>query len=415
MQALTSKFKGLFADKQRMVVKFFFVFLVIAFGEYLTLPDDLVRKGGDVFGHEVPVGKSDFIIFYDAARIAYDNSLPNFYDLMRLNDMQEQTIGYREKYSTPYLYPPYSMLFFGPLASFSLQQAYHIWHLCNAAFTFLLIVALYYAGICRSLGALAVAAFFMVSSYPWIGAMANGQPVIIMALGLLGGQLLVRYKHYWLAAVLLIVTAFKPPLVIAPILYLLIISGRPLWKSMMVVGVAVVAVCAAVFDVSIWRDYVELLIKTPDMMGVDYAVLSMVNVRTLALLLWGENHISAINIMSNILWVAMMMVVIGIAWCVRYKDLAIQNLGFGFVIGLSCIFSPYLYANSLFLLIIPIAYAIKYGKKKQRYSILTAFTFVNYLAANIQPEWNFMLWVPAQLALMIFLFYRMRLSRHSVF
>jgi hypothetical protein len=302
------------------------------------------------------------------------------------------------------------MLFFGPLAKFPLHQAYYIWHLCNAAFTFSLIMALYFAGICRSISALAAAALLLVLSYPWIIVMTNGQPMIVMALGLLGGQLLVRNKHYWLAAIILVLTAFKPPLVIAPIVYLLIISGKHLWSRMIVVGLAVIAICAAVFGVSIWQDYLEILIKTPDIIGVEYAVMSMANLRTLALLFWGSEHVAMINIISSLLWVCMGVATIALAYGLRHKNRAMQDLGFGAVIALSCVFSPYLYVNALLLLVIPMGYVIKYAGKEVQYALILSFVLVNYCSTMLVPESNAFLWVPAQLALISMIVYYMRRS-----
>ncbi len=378
--------------------EFILVALLIIGAAYFTIPSTLAIITPENSQHSL-IPKSDFIIFYSDAQIAISDNFRKIYDLNLQGEFQTQNIGARELHVTPYLYPPYSMAFFAPLALFPLKQAFNIWYYFNALFTFLLLTALYYAGICKKPGSVLVATLLIITSNLWIGIMANGQTTILMTAGILGCQLLAKHKHTVLAGLLLALTAFKPQLIFAPALYLLIIYGSALWVSAGCSALAVVGICSAVFGFSIWHDYINSMLGVSQLFQMGYGVMQMCNIRTLALLFFGETHFDFINRLSTGLWLISIAVTCWIAFKLRNKADVQQELGFSLSIAIACFFSPYLFSNSLIFLVISVGYLIKHTSIRSLYPVGAGMIMLNYAAITFPAEANPLIWVPVQFLL----------------
>jgi len=349
---------------------------------------------------------ADLVSFYIAGRIAVQDGPGKIYDLPLQKKRMSDVVGVTLTDILPYLYPPHSLIFYAPLASFSPEQAYRIWIGINVLCTVLLIALLYVAGICTAPGSLLLAAFFTVAYVPWLTTIVLGQPVIVMAAGLLGGYLLAQRHKPLLAGIVLVMTVFKPQLAIIPMLYMLIIFGKPLWYSVVGTAIALVAVDCAIFGVSIWPAYAHTLLYAPyTLHGFEPTHLIMGNARALALLLLGERHFGAINTASLCLWLACVIAAACIAQTAKRKTQEYKDLGFGLVLALGCISSPYLFVNSLVLLVIPAAYAVHYHGRKTLYPLACAL--IIFLGAFSHQEINPFLWVPAQCALIGWIGYQM--------
>ncbi len=254
-----------------------------------------------------------------------------------------------------------------------------------------------------------IAASLIIFCYPWVTSIMQGQTTILMTIGILGYQLLAKYKHHALAGLLIVMVAFKPQLILAPVLYVLIINGRNLWISTIGAALAIIIICSLFFGFSIWQSYLDVILaasRETDKLGVKLNIMG--NIRALLLFFAGEKNLSAINIYSSMLWAGSIIAAIFIAFRMRAKTQELQDLGFGLVIALSCLFSPWLHIHSIVLLIIPIAYLAKYNILQPRYLFVGGLINFNLLAMFVDSygaQFNPILWVFFQLLLISFISY----------
>jgi hypothetical protein len=401
-----SKKSSIFFNKY---FKYLSVALLIIAAAFAVTPSSTIFYNKD--GTKI-IGFNDFMYYYGSATLVANGDQDKIYD----TDFQQKNfsniIGVPTKKLIPYLYPPQSLLFFTPLADFSPKNAFSVWKIVNIIATLLLISLLYFSKICTiKYSSLMVATLLVITNYPWVAGMGQGQVVILMTIGIWGSQLLAKNKHVALAAILMVLTAFKPPLILAPALYLLIIHGKSLWYSIIAASVTVMAICSAIFGVSIWQSYIEImLIASHETDGLGASLSIMGNIRSFLLLLLGEEYLTGINLISSILWVTSILVTIYMAFKIRNKAQKTQELGFGLAIAASCIFSPWLHIYSLVLLIIPVGYLVKYYNFQPRYMYIGGLINFNLLAMYIDgliPKLNSVLWVPAQTLLIVFIVYHL--------
>ncbi len=353
---------------------------------------------------------NDFVVYYAASLIAASDSA-KLYD-PKLNE--ETQYGLTNKHKTDlspihYLYPPYSLLFFAPLHYFPYVTAFYLWQVMMGVCSLLVVAMLYYAGVCKDFKSLLPASFLIASSFPYMSAVAEGQPVMLMLAGLFGCQLLCRYKYFAWAGLLLVITAFKPQLVIGPAIYLLIIYGAPLWRSAIASGLAVIAVCSAIFGVYIWGDFLHAMTSAGnDATFIKLVLTKMCNLRMVLLWLFGSENFSVVNMASIIIWGIGIVVAGWIGFFARNKAQNTQELGFALVVAMSLFLSPWLHIHTMILMVIAVGYLLKYSGRGMLWGTIFTLAVLNpFLAALIFPAMtesylglNLALWVPAQLALM---------------
>lgn len=350
----------------------------------------------------------DFTGYYSAARIVASGNIDKIYDTSLQQKTLSEIMGTSRVKPLPYLYPPQDMLFFRPLASLSLSNAFFIWQLVNIAATLALLYMIYSSGSdWGKSGAVLIPAFLIITFYPWVSAIQHGQTVILMTAGIWASHLLSKRGHMLLAAILLILAAFKPQIIIAPALYLLIIHGKKFWVSMIAAGITTILLCTAFFGISIWQSYIDIMLTAShEIKGLSANVDAMGNIRALVLLLAGEKYFPLINLISSLLWLAGIAATIAIALVTRNKNEEMQDIGFALVIALSCFLSPWQHVLSFILLIILAFYLAKYNDLKPRYLFiggLVNFSLLAMFVDSLAPKFNSVLWVTFQIALLAFI------------
>ena len=352
---------------------------------------------------------NDFVVYYGASLIAASNP-EKLYD-PKLNEETQYGLTNKHKDDLSpihYLYPPYTLLFFAPLHYFPYVTAFYLWQAAMGICSLLVLAMFYYAGICKNFKSLLFASFLMASSLPYMSGVAEGQTVMLMLAGLLGCQLLCRYKYFALAGFLLVITAFKPQLVIAPTLYLLIIYGASLWRSAIASGLAIMGICTSIFGIYIWSDFLHAITSAGnDATFIKLVLTKMCNLRMVLLWIFGPENFSAVN-MASLLMLGVGVIISGwLGLRARNQSQEVQELGFALVIAISLFLSPWLHIHTMILLAIPIGYLLKYSGKKMLCAVIFSLAVLNpFLSALLFPGltesylgMNLALWVPAQLLL----------------
>ena len=384
--------------------------LLIAFIAFAVCPSSAVFYNKE---NSRPIGFNDFLYYYGTGSLVKNGST-DIYNSQLQQENLSNIIGAPVANIIPYLYPPQSLLFFAPLAEFPLKTSFRIWLAFNILATLSLLVALYFFSLNAKPGSSLLAASLIIFCYPWVTSIMQGQTTILMTAGLLGYQLLARYKHHVLAGLLIVLIAFKPQLILAPVLYVLIINGRSLWVSTIAAALAIIIICSFLFGFSIWQSYMDVILaasKETDKLGVKLNIMG--NIRALLLFFAGEKNLSAINIASSLLWVGSVIAAVFIAIKMRTKTQELQDMGFGLIIAISCLFSPWLHIHSLVLLIIPLAYLAKYNDLRPRYLYAGGLINFNLLAMFVDSygaRFNPLLWVFFQTLLISFISYNILLK-----
>ncbi len=356
---------------------------------------------------------NDFVVYYGVGNIAAD-APDKIYDFELNKEKQSDITNYKSNSPTTYLYPPHTLLYFAPLTYFSFITASYIWQTIIIICTLFLIVSLYYAGICTKPKSFLIATILITTSLPWMTIMAEGQPMIIMTLGILWCQLLAKHKHTALAGFLLVITTFKPQLTIAPALYLLLIYGKPLWKNVIISAVIVITICTIIFGIDIWQSWLISMSGAGNNPQFNSLVISkMCNLRTVGLLLLGDKYFAEINIFSIFMWGCSIIMTALIGWAAKNKPQKTQELGFALIIAISCFFSPWLHIHTLILLVISVGYLIKHSGLPTLYTVISALIILNpYTIALFFPNLitaylnlNLILWIPVQIILIVTIFY----------
>ncbi|MBI2521747.1 MAG: DUF2029 domain-containing protein [Bdellovibrio sp.] len=389
--------------KARLILNFFFAALLVSMATWFITKNTHSIYCSGCASHKIKL--PDFVSSYIAAKIAIEGNADKIYDLdlqQKYNSHFAQT--HLEKI-LPYYYPPHSLVFFAPAVTLPTEKAYHIWQWLTALTTLFLLALLYYAEICHNQFSFLIATCLTIIFFPWVASMMNGQPTLIMTVGLLGGYLFAQHRRYLATATILIITAFKPQMAMIPALYLLILYGKRMWISMIAVTLVILTICSVIFGINIWQSYIHSLLTAPySLRQFEPIHLHMTNMRAILLLIFDKQYFALINIVSLCLW-GIGLVAVGImAWIGRQKTQKLQDFGFSLAIVLSCIFCPYLFIVSLTLLIIPIGYCIQYGSRKTFYLAIMAILILDWISLE---HWDLSpyAWVAAQLCLLAWMSY----------
>ena len=356
-------------SKKRTFIELFMSALIILFMVlFLSRHEAIEGNFADIDSIKV----TDFVPLYTVATM-FSNDQKKLYDLSYQADYEAKLVNTKAIF-LPYIYPPHSILFFLPLLKFSLNDAYHIWQLFSGFCTLAIIWLLYHENICRKNFSLILATTLIVFLSVWRWSIINGQPTIIATLGIFTGYILAQNKRFLLAVIVLIISTFKPQMVIVPFLYLLIIHGKEFGKAMLLVGAVTFTICSYIFGVDIWQSYIHSLLYAPHTLHeYDAGHLKMVNVRAILLYFFGEQNFSAVNTASLIIWLLSVVASGIIGFHMRDKTKDVQDLGFSLIIVISCVFSPYLWPISIVILIISIGYLSKHCDSKVFINLLAAF------------------------------------------
>ncbi len=396
----------------KKISKIFLVVLVAALVSFAILPKNVapskVSSGSNQAESAV---MNDFVVYYSVARIFTQIAPEKIYD-DELNGKTQYEITRKEKgnlaYPLHYLYPPYTALLFLPFSYFSFVQAFYIWQLLLFVGVLLVLVSLYYAGICTSFRSFLLASFLITTSLPYMTSIAEGQPVIFMLLGLFACELLAKRNHFALAAILLVASSFKPQVIIAPVLYLLVAYGVGLWRAVIVTGLLFVVACTLIFGFGIWLSFVKALTSIGDnAQFLTLMIKKMCNFRTALLYLFGEDSFPIVNKISLFMWGASILAASYVACNLRYATQKQKELGFALVVVVACFFSPWLHIHTAILLVISVGYLLKYSGKNTLYILIVWLVVLNpFVAAALFPEkthdylaLDLVLWIPAQIML----------------
>lgn len=388
------------------------VALVVFAISFAVLPKNVVPVADSSRAEKVESAfMNDFVVYYAVARIFHNIAPDKIYDT-ELNHQTQYEITRKPRgsiaYPVHYLYPPHTALLFSPLAYLSFAPAFYLWQVLLFVSTMLVLVLLYRAGICSTWRSFLLAAFLMATSLPYMAAVAEGQPVMLMLFGLLAFELLSKRGNFWWAAVLLVLTSFKPQIIIAPVLYLLVVYGVGLWRAVIVTGLFVVAVCSVIFGAEIWLSFFQALTSIGDNAKfLTLMIKKMCNFRTALLYLFGEDSFPIINKISLFMWGVSIVAAAYMACNLRYATQKQKELGFALVVAFACFFSPWLHIHTMILLVISAGYLLKYSDKNTLYVLIVWLVALNpFVAATLFPEkiqsylaLDLLLWIPAQLML----------------
>ena len=385
-------------NKNQFLAFVFASFLLVFIGVFATSKTAVTENFED---NTVKV--TDFFSYYISADIFRKGQPEKIYDIPLQEEYQAQITKTRIDEVLPYIYMPQSLFFFIPLAGFSMDDAYHIWNGFSIICTILLLYLLFLAGICQSPISIIVAGALIALAQPVAEAIGHGQPIITMTAALFASFLLARNKKFWAASALIIICSFKTQMMAIPALYLLIIHGKKMWVSMISIGLAVIAICALVFGVSIWQTYIDTLLHAPYTLNAfEPSHLLMASVRPLLLSIFGAEHFEIINKIGIIIWLFSFGLATFVAILSRNQSTKVQELGFSLIVVIACVFSPYLFTLSLTFLIIPIGYLLKYSGKTALYIVAIA-DFALGEQAWLLPKLNPYTWVFAQFCLLCWL------------
>ncbi|MEZ5691127.1 MAG: glycosyltransferase family 87 protein [Rickettsiales bacterium] len=354
----------------------------------------------------------DFVYYYGSSLLIDDGNAGKVYDI----DFQQRNfsnlLNVPVRRLVPYLYPPQSVLFFYPFTFFSLSTACYLWQLTNVVAVLFIPKMLFWSDVIRNRnGIFLITVLLTICFLPWFLNVYYGQVSIFIMLGIWGYYLLSKNKKYFLAGILVVACAFKPQLFIAPVLYILIINGKKLWLATIVASVATIALCSFIFGYEIWWSYVDVIFTASKNVGTDGYLPIMGNVRAFLLFLLGGNNIGIINYISTVLWLFSIVIVIFLGNLLKHKNDKTKELGFSIIIVITCVFSPWLHLHSFMLMVIPIVYFIKYVRIKSVLSYIAAFLNFNLVALlvkGINPNVNFLFWLPAQFIFIYVLVYQLR-------
>ncbi len=332
---------------------------------------------------------ADFIIYHSAGQI-FNNAPEKIYSSAEYRKNYSEITGWPQdsfaQYAA-YLYPPYSLALYAPLAKMPLMDAYYLWRIITGISTFLLVYLLLKDTNYRNGGAVFYAYIIAIASPLLRDALSIGQPTILLPLGIITFKMLAETRYVFPACLILILSTIKPHLTFAPILYLLIINcEKRLIYSLAAAAIIIFLLCCAVFGVDIWQQYFNTIITAPDRMhSFGETELSMANIRTLLLLIFGQENYGIIQKSSIFLWLASVAASIYAAFATRKNTQKTQDIIFAMTITASCVFGLWTHISSLTLLLIPLACMVKYSRRTTFYVTAIIIISMNFLPASLQP------------------------------
>lgn len=349
---------------------------------------------------------ADFIIYYSAGKV-FNNSPEKIYSGEEYRKYYAKITGWPNdsfaRYVACMLYPPYAVFLFAPLAKMPLMDAYYFWRVISGLLTFLLAYLLIKDTPHRNGPAIFYAYIVAIVSPPMLDALNIGQPTILLPLGIIIFKSLAKTRHVFFACMVLALTSLKPHLTLIPILYLLITNyEKRLLCSLTAATIIVFSVCCAIFGFDIWQQYLDAVISAPEKMrSFKETELSMANLRTIMLLIFGQENYGMIQKASIILWVATVPASIYAAFATRKCTQKTQDIIFAMVIIASCVFGLWTHISSLALLLIPLGFMLKYSEKTILYTAAITTLSLNLLPAAFLPATL----AVAQLLLLIYFYF----------
>jgi hypothetical protein len=330
----------------------------------------------------------DFSIFYHAGHTALSNA-QDIYNVEIERQKLTGTLG------LPYLYPPQSLLFFKSLAILPLMSACHLWLVMNMVCSLLLLWLFSYIGLCKTTGSITAAACMLILWRPWYNAIIFGQPMLWVTVSFLGSYLLAQRSHYYSAALILTAFAFKPPMSIALVIYLLILHGKPMAKALLFAAVLFIVACGIAYGWQVWWLYFKIIISSAQFMhDQDF---QMATIKALAFLLFTERHYDSINALCGMIWIISFIIIGWIGFIVRRGSSMIQDIGLAMIIVISAVCNPYLFVESITPQAIAVAYLCKYMSHKLYGAIYIYMSIVASVMQAMVPEP--ILWVGMQILL----------------
>lgn len=388
---------------------YFFPIILILSASYIIVKPAPITYNADKT--EVNI-HTDFLFYYAAVELFKNGQADKIYSQELQQENFFNITGIRVNKLIPYLYPPQSILFFVPFSYLSFKNAYTIWNAVNIISSVFLIYLLCRMHIIKeNTKTVSLTSFFLVISCPYIYTIFIGQVSILITICLLLYHCLAKRKKFFMAGLVISLLAFKPQILIAPVLYLLIIHGKELWKATIIMGIVTIIICTAYFDIGIWQSYIDILIfatNSPDEMGGFSK--RMGNIRALILHFY-DDDLSAINNMSALLWLSSIAIIVYIGFLLRTKSYEFKELGFALAITVNCLFNPWMHVINFIILVIPIAYLVKYSNIKSIEVWAVCLFFYNLLMILIGssvPNYNFVLWIPLQILLIVLIVYRIK-------
>jgi hypothetical protein len=356
------------------------------------------------------------LFYYNVSLIAKNSNPDKIYSLELQQQNLEKIVEAPVKKLGAYLYPPHSMLFFAPLANFSAKGAFIFWQVGSIIATLAIIAMLVLDRVCKNKPTdLLIAALLIVSSSAWITTILQGQVTILMAIGLFASFLLAKSNKFIWAGLLIVLFSFKPQVFFAPVIFLLIMFGKNLFISSFIVGIITISICSAIFGLDIWKSYLDVLLFASSESESGTNLIGMCNIRALVFLLFGSENMAMINGVSILIWLVSILFSIYLGFKAKGKTEKTQDLAFGVTVALGCLFGPWSHIYSLFLLIIPVSYLVKYYNFKSAYHCvggMVNFGLLTLFIATLKEELNSVIWVPAQLIL-IYLLIRLMIKEHK--
>ncbi len=333
---------------------------------------------------------ADFIIYYSAGQI-FNKAPDKIYSSEEYRKHYAEITGWPNESFAQYvaciLYPPYAVFLYAPFAKMPLMDAYYFWRIISGLLTFLLAYLLIKDTNLRHSPAIFFTYIAAIISPPMLDALNIGQPTILLPLGIIIFKLLARTHYVFFACMILVLTSLKPHLTLAAILYLLINNyGKRELYSLIAASILVFTACSAIFGFDIWQQYLSAITSAPEKMhSFGETELSMANIRTILLLMFGQVNFAAINFISLILWMISVMLSIYAGFTTRKQSQRSKAITFAMVITASCVFGLWTHISSLALLLIPLGCLLKYSSKTTLYIIAIIILSMNLLSGTFLP------------------------------
>jgi hypothetical protein len=313
------------------------------------------------------VGASDFSCFYSAGRMVVTGNGSRIYDYDAQSEAQRPFFGIvgTHRFVLPFIFLPFVLVIFAPLALFSYPHALALWFALNVclliSIPFLLRRRLNLSDSHLAL-ALLVMAFFLPCSI----SLAQGQPTILVLVLFTLAFLDLDEGHDSHAGCVLALTIFKPQFAL-PLLLALAITRR--WKSL----AGFFGTCAFLFGISValvgWTTTlsfpraVAAFNASPSSRGGEYNPAGMSNLRGLMLSLFNSRTphdlIVAFVIALSVLLVGAVLVT------VLTHGRGISDLDFSLIVVITLLASYHSYGHDLILLILPLFLVVNYVGRQE--------------------------------------------------
>ena len=322
--------------------------VLIAFAGYMFLN---LRIAPSVFGRS----KNDFACFYRAGRMVLEGDGYRIYELSAERDYDDM-LGTKSvdadgnAISLPFVFAPFTLVLFVPIAELPFRQAAFVWYTLNVAIL-LALPFLFRRSLDLGPKALVVTLIAPLFFLPAILALIQGQPAILMLLFFVLAYLNLECGRELRAGCWLGLASFKPQFVLPMLLALIV------WRKKRAL-LAFVLTCAGLIAVSIpmvgWRatfGYPRALMRYAGMAGQfgGEHPASMPNLRGFLYSAW---HTRVTPALLRLITFAISLVLLAAMACVleRWKELSWDAFSLVLIVTLLTSYHAYLHDDSLLLL-----------------------------------------------------------------